>query len=288
MSPRFGARRASRRSPRGTRRRRRSGPSGRGRRGCARRRGSAAGPRRDVQVVAGADARTARRPPDGDARARARSAAVVIFTLASSPATSRTAMPGLLGEHRLVGAATRRRARASIAAASTSRRNACGVCARNSVSRGSVADDADALAGATCFTVSCTGTAGNRGAARRWRASMVRSITSALDERPRRVVDEDDVGASARPRRSRSATESCRRAPPVTTRRGVAGGRHSATSVALRRHDDDDLVHARVRVEGGDAALEQRPAADRQPLLGHAGAEARAAAAGGDDDRHAS
>ena len=78
---------------------------------------------------------------DERVRARSRSAAVVIFTLASSPATSRTSWPACSAS--IASSVPEAPPRpASMAAASTSRRNACGVCARNSVSRGSVRDDA--------------------------------------------------------------------------------------------------------------------------------------------------
>ena len=84
-------RRGSRRSPRGRPHRRRSGRAGRDRRGCARRRGSAAGPRR--RRAGRSRCRCGRPAAPIALRARSRSAAVVIFTLASSPATTRTSWP---------------------------------------------------------------------------------------------------------------------------------------------------------------------------------------------------
>ena len=173
-----------------------------------------------------------------------------------------------------------------MAAASTSRRKPCGVWARNSVSRGNVATMRAPVAGATCLTVSCTGTAGTT-APLASAPSMARSITSAVTNGRRRVVDEDDRGVGG----DRGEAFGDRVLPPGTAgddpsrldrirqRRGVA---------PLREHQDD-LADPRVRVEGRQRSLEQRRAPDRQPLLGHAAAQACALAARRDDhrDRHA-
>ena len=51
----------------------------------------------------------------------------------------------------------------------------------------------------------------------------------------------------------------------------------------LLRHSDHDLVHAWMRQEHGDAALENRTAADRQQLLGRRRAEPDTAPAGSND-----
>ena len=84
-----------------------------------------------MQVVAGADASAVpahgrRRPL---ARAPSRSAGVVIFRFVGLALDDAHAMPGPLGERRFVGRFDARRAQRH-GVASTSRRNACGVCAR--------------------------------------------------------------------------------------------------------------------------------------------------------------
>ena len=105
------------------------------------------------------------------------------------------------------------------------------------------------------------------------------------DERPRRVVDEDHRRVGGH--RGEALGDGV--LPPRAARHDAARrrrGRHRRVGRA-RRHHDDDLGDARVRVEGGDGSLEQGASADRQPLLGDAGAEARALAAGRDDHGHA-
>ncbi len=202
----------------------------------------------------------------------------MIFTLASSPATSRTSWPACSAS--IASSVPDAPARpASIAAASTSRRKACGVCARNSISRGSV-PMTRVSPGATCFTVSCTGTAGTT-APLAMAPSMARSITAAVTK-GRAASCTRITDACAETAAKPSATESCRRAPPVTMRRGVVVAGTGA-SVVPGGTTIDDLGHARVGVEGGDGSLEQGAPADRQPLLGDAGAEPRPLAAGCDD-----
>ena len=87
------------------------------------------------------------------------------------------------------------------------------------------------------FTVSATGSAGIAPAASSSAAST-RSITIAIDERPRRVVDEHARRAPRLPRLSRpSRTESCRAAPPGTGRQQVEPGDGRVVEIADRRGD---------------------------------------------------
>ncbi len=111
--------------------------------------------------------------------------------------------------------------------------------------------------------------------------SMTAAVTNGRAASCTRITDAC-ADTAAKP----SATESCRRAPPVTTRCAVVvagiGG-----SVAPGGTTMTISVTRGMGIEGGDGALEERPPVDRQPLLGHAGAEARAVSARRDDHRHA-
>ena len=138
-------RRESRRSPRGRRRRRRNGRARRARTGSSRRRESAAGRRR-------ADADRSRCRPHGRSRGRLRPLAggdrfghrqilrrrdLDVRRLAVDEPHR---VPGPLGQRRFVGRIDAVRPSAS-ASRSTSRRKACGVCARKIDSRASVSRD---------------------------------------------------------------------------------------------------------------------------------------------------
>ena len=158
------------------------------------------------------------------------------------------------------------------ASRSTSRRNACGVCARKIVSRGSVSvHDASAVTrpsrAGTRFTVSraCTAASAAPDSAA---AAIVRAIRSGADERPRRVVNDDDVARGRGAKRVRHRVLPPRAAGHDPQRLGRTSGRYAGRIVGeLLRQRDDHLVDRRMREKRGDAALENRAAADRQQLL---------------------
>ena len=130
----------------------------------------------------------------------------------------------------------------------------------------------DAALVCTRFTVSLHRQRDDRGAVRRGRVDGPRDHVRG-HERTRGVVNQHDLGR----RRTASnafATESCRRAPPATTRHpGLAGAIGRRRGRELRRQRDDDVVDPRVRREGVDAPLEDRPAADLEQLLRRPGAK---------------
>ena len=105
------------------------------------------------------------------------------------------------------------------------------------------------------------------------------------DERPRRVVDDDDLGLA------QSGAERVRHRvlPPASAGDQAEG--LSAAQVRRRivnhrlRKRDDDLRDGRMREKCADAAVEHRAAGDRQQLLERASAETFASSSGGDDGR---
>ena len=220
-----------------------------------------------VQVVAGADARRA----DAQPRARGRrSSGVVIFTLRSSPCDD---------AHRHVPRArpaSPRRSRpapraSASAASSTSRRNPCGVCASQISSRGIVscttaADDR------TRLTVSRAGTAGTA-APRLARAGDHAIDERRVGERPRRVVDQDDIDVTRRARDTAAhrilaplaagdETQRRPRSPPTSD---------GPSDTRFRREHDDRLTNVGMRGERRDAALQKvRPPPRSRNCLGTA------------------
>ena len=236
-----------------------------------------------VQVVAHAD--SAHVAPDGCTRARARatSAAVVIFTFAASPADD------VHADARLARPAWPRRSPrptfgpAAIAAPSTSRRKACGVCARKISSRGRVST---ITSPATRLTVSLTGTATIAAPCARAPVDRARDDVGG-HKRPRRVVHEHDVaigGHGGKRELHRILPALAAGHQPHPGRAVEPGWRRRQD---LRRHRHDDVADVGMRGEGLDRALQQRAAAELQQLLRHRTANTPSAATRRDDGCHA-
>ncbi len=114
-------------------------------------------------------------------------------------------------------------------------------------------------------------------------------------ERPRGIVDDDEIA-----RRVRHAERVRHRIlPPLATRDEAqrlarATGREAVSGLEIRRRivderlrqRDDDGVDRRMREEGRDAALEDRPAADCEQLLRLRAAEPLSASTGRNDGGH--
>ena len=106
------------------------------------------------------------------------------------------------------------------------------------------------------------------------------------DKRPRRVVDEHDVGPLAD--RVEGVGDGILAA--LAANGGPQLGRDAAGHLAERhrrgrplRQDQDDFVDARVGVKRGQTVLQHRPAANVEQLLRRGPAEAAASSSGGDD-----
>ena len=156
-----------------------------------------------------------------------------------SPVDELHRVAGALGQRRLVGRLDAGLRRAPARRASTSRRNACGVCARKIDSRGSVSatNERRAAGRASPDRVALHGVA--RRQRRERRARFRRRGNRPRDEvgarkRPRGVVDDDHVARRARRPETRSSTESCRRAPPATTRSGFGVPRRYGGRIGRR------------------------------------------------------
>ena len=226
-----------------------------------------------MQVVAGADART---PARSRARAAARSSGVVIFTLRSSPCHDRDRMPGALGQHRLVGGVARRAPprrdrvaarRAGIPAASAPARARRAESSRRRRPRRPI----DALHG-----VAHRHRRHRRAGRRRRRRSRDRSARARRTAAPRRGP------ARRRRRRGSAATPAAHRILPpraaghdrarrASSRRPVGGRRPRAPAGSTTT----SCVTRGMAVERRDAALQHRPAAEVEQLLGHRRAHAR-------------
>ena len=194
-----------------------------------------------VQVVAGADAgRTRlRRSPRGPRPDRS---SVVIFTFPGSPSTTCTGWPARSASVASSVASTPDRPSAT-ASASTSRRNACGVCARKIVSRGIVSTMTRAVRMALDpldRVVRCE--RGDRRAVRGGAASIVRSIISALTNGRAASWMSDDLGSTDRRSQTRSPPnpDASRRRRRIVSGRTVApmyvgASRRAAAPAAARR-----------------------------------------------------
>ncbi len=193
------------------------------------------------------------------------------------------AMSGPLGEHRFIGRldAGSRPARpprsgprgGTPAASAPGKR-----CARNRLATMTSAP----LRLATRFTVSRAGRAAIA-APCSTAASIEREIRS--DDTNGRAASCTRITSDSGTTRSKAlATESCRRDPPATTRTAI-GRRHPIRRRGgqRRRKHDDDVVDAIVAGKRGDAALEDRSAADVEQLLRHGRAEPAAFAGSRDD-----
>ena len=163
-------------------------------------------------------------------------------------------------------------------------RNACGVCASQTRSRGMVASTR-ALGRIVVRQLHRVARGQRRDGRARLSiaASIVRSIVAASTNGRAASWMTITSAADRSPRSPRHGV-----LPPCAAgheaHRLVEPGeerRRAVEHVGRQRHDD--LRHARMRHECGDAALENRAAADRQELLRRAGAEPAALSSGGDD-----
>ena len=125
-------------------------------------------------------------------------------------------------------------------------------------------------------------------------ASIVRSISARRHERPRGIVDGDDVGVRRDAREAR-ATESCRRSPPATARSRSRPGRpqQRSTHGGVPRLSPA-AAPRRLRDTRGDADSAARlrssivlPAPSSRNCFGRAAAEPRAEAGRRQDRRYA-
>ncbi len=124
---------------------------------------------------------------------------------------------------------------AASARASTSRRKAWGVWARNTVSRAMVARigrEPPIAASPTCFTVSVTGTAAMAAPCVR-AASTVRAMISAVTN-GRAASWITTMSAASEVFANARATESCRRSPPATKANGLADLPSQLCEIAAR------------------------------------------------------
>ena len=157
---------------------------------------------------------------------------VVILMFVSSPSTSATGVAGALGQRRFVGRIVLdRQARR----ASTSRRKACGVCARKSTAgqRFGHASPGRCLASRALHGVARP-SGRKRRAVLHGRGDRPRDEIRAR-ERPRRVVNHDHVALLARGAKA-FATESWRRAAAVHDPQRLGGaGRYAGGSQRSRR-----------------------------------------------------
>ena len=187
----------------------------------------------------------------------ARSSAVVSLRLASLPSTSVTASPA----HSATAASSVRSAWPAAAAASwaariSAKRKPCGVCARHSPSRSTVA--ATRCSGPARFSVSASGTAATAP------GDLAKRLQHAVDdvgghERAHGVVDQHTSRAHAPPARARPlSTEGWRVAPPATgvikLRMPLASGRFVACVILGLDHD----------LHGVDAGMPQKGASVRR------------------------
>ena len=232
-----------------------------------------------VQVVA--DARPASAGRVGSRshapRAPSRSSAVVIFTFAAIALDDVHGVAGALGQRRLVGRLDAgpperdrvpRARRAETPAASAPGRSSRAEASRRSRQPIPVA--------ATRLTVSLTGSAAIAAPCAAAASIAARSTSRVTNGRAASCTSTISV---SRPTASNAfATESCRRAPPATTRtrpRAVEP-RRRRVGTELGRQRDDHVVDRRMRCERVDAALQDRSCRRRR-----ATASARRRRAGG-------
>ena len=243
-----------------------------------RRRESADGPRR---ADAGrsrcrrAPARRRRRRAARSPRPPRRSSGVVILMFVASPSTSRTGWPARSASVASSVASTprvaeRQRVAQHVAAERLRRLREKDRLARQRLARRSRRRRVRARAR---FTVSRAGSAASAAPDLGRRGNRARRSRSARRERPRRVVDDDDVGSRRSTAANAFATESCRRAPPATTRSGFGAPRRygggSAASSAGSATTISSIVGMRRETAATLRSRIGRPPIDEQ-LLGHA------------------
>ena len=254
---------------------------GRGRREWSRRRAPAAARHQAVQVVAlcrsGSTGRRVARQPLGQ---RAGPPAVVIFTLRGSPSTRRTGMPGALGERGLVGgvAAARQRVAQHRDAKRLRRLREIDLLARHaSRPRGRRRRRASR----------CRWPAPRPAAAPCCDGRRHRAVDEIGDhERPRGVVNHHDRRRAPARARTRSATESWRRAPPSTSDDRLVAPTQIRPAAPPASSGGSATTRSRMRGCASNASTLRcrigTPPRSQQ-LLGPSGAERAPASAGGDD-----
>jgi hypothetical protein len=216
------------------------------------------------------------------ASATARSPGRVTFRLAGEPSTTATGMPS--ASQRAASSVTSRPPALANNSNSSSRRNACGVCAAHRPARSTVRAIRPA---STSFSVSATGTAAIAAPTSRAAATQAsKSAAGASGRAPSWTTTTPVAGAAANP----AATESCRRSAadrhPARFRPAAARQQRLGFGQRVGARHDRHVGDRGGRLQRVERPGQQRPTGQREQRLGRR-PEARPLAAGDDDRRRA-